>query len=114
MVVREYDRHTDFGGVRARLVELQEFERQIDSRRPTGEEIADIYISDALSKCAEHHGRIFIAEDEGDVAGYVTVLANRPLTNRSTRSDARYSSHPRVRSAFAREIIKIGATETGR
>jgi GNAT superfamily N-acetyltransferase len=75
MVVREYDRDTDTDGIRACLVELQDFERRIDSRMPAGVEIANIYISDALSKCAECHGRIFVADEEGEIAGYATVFA---------------------------------------
>jgi GNAT superfamily N-acetyltransferase len=75
MVIREYVRVTDFDGIRACLVELQDFERRIESRRPAGDEIANIYISDALSKCAECNGRIFVADEDGEIAGYATVLA---------------------------------------
>ena len=75
MIVREYEPNTDFDGIRACLVELQDFERQIDRRRPAGDEIADTYISDALSQCAECHGRIFVADEKGQIAGYATVLA---------------------------------------
>ncbi len=75
MFIREYDRYADFDGIRACLIELQEFERRIDCRKPSGEEIANAYISDALAKCAECHGRIFVADEEGNVAGYATILA---------------------------------------
>jgi GNAT superfamily N-acetyltransferase len=75
MVVREYVRDSDIDGIRACLVELQDFERRIDSRMPAGDEIANIYISDAVSKCAECHGRIFVADEDGEIAGYATVLA---------------------------------------
>lgn len=75
MIVREYDHDTDIDGIRVCLVELQDFERRIDSRRPAGDEIANIYISDALSQCAECHGRIFVADEDGEIAGYATVLA---------------------------------------
>lgn len=75
MVVREYVSVTDLDGIRACLVELQDFERRIDSRRPAGDEIAKSYISDALTKCAECHGRIFVADEDGEIAGYATVLA---------------------------------------
>lgn len=75
MIIRECDRNTDFDGMRACLIELQEFERRIDPRKPAGDEIATAYISDALSQCAECHGRIFVADEEGEIAGYATVLA---------------------------------------
>ena len=75
MIVREYDRDADFEGIRACLIELQDFERRIDRRMPAGDEIANAYILEALSKCAECHGRIFVADQEGEIAGYATVLA---------------------------------------
>ena len=75
MIVREYDPDTDFEGIRACLIELQDFERRIDRRKPSGDEIADACISEALSKCAECHGRIFVADQKGEIAGYATVLA---------------------------------------
>ena len=62
MIVREYDRDSDFDGIRAFLIELQGFERRIDLQRPTGVEISNECISDALSKCAEGRGRIFVAD----------------------------------------------------
>ena len=62
MIVREYHRDADFEGIRACLIELQEFERRIDRRMPAGDEIANAYISEALAKCAECHGRIFVAD----------------------------------------------------
>jgi GNAT superfamily N-acetyltransferase len=81
MIVREYRGDADFDGIRACLIELQDFERRIDGRKPRGDEIADACISDALSKCAECDGRIFVADESGQIAGYVTVLAK-------VRSDA--------------------------
>lgn len=75
MVIREFDRDTDFEGIRACLIELQDFERTIDGRKPPGEQIVNACISDTLSKCAESHGRIFVAYEKGKIAGYATVLA---------------------------------------
>jgi GNAT superfamily N-acetyltransferase len=75
MIVREFDQDADFDGIRACLIELQDFERRIDPRKPAGDQIAVAYISDALSQCADHHGRIFVAEEKGEIAGYATVLA---------------------------------------
>jgi len=75
MIVREYDRDADFDGLRACLIELQDFERGIDPRKPAGEEIAIAYVLDALSQCADCRGRIFVADEKGEIAGYATVLA---------------------------------------
>ena len=116
MIVREYDRNADFEGIRSCLIELQDFERQIDRRKPTGDEIASACISDALSKCAECHGRILVADEEGEIAGYATVLAK-------VRSDAlddgdleyAYLADLVVRAAYrgrgiGRELIAMAET----
>lgn len=75
MIVREYDCNTDFDGVRACLVELQDFERRLDPRMPTGDEIADACIADALAKCAECLGKILVADEKSEIAGFATILA---------------------------------------
>lgn len=64
----------DFDQIRECLVELQDYERQIDPRMPSGNVIADPYLSDMLRKCKEHRGQILVAEVDGIIAGYVTVL----------------------------------------
>lgn len=65
----------DFEQIRECLVELQDYERQIDPRMPSGEAIADSYIPEMLKKCKEHRGRVLVAEVDGIIAGYVTILA---------------------------------------
>ncbi len=66
---------TDLEQIRCCVVELQDYERRIDPRMPTGESIADAYLEEMLGKCKEHDGQIFMAEINGDIAGYVTILA---------------------------------------
>jgi len=44
MIVREFDRDADFDGMRACLIELQDFERRIDPRKPAGDETAVAHI----------------------------------------------------------------------
>jgi len=44
MIVREFDRDADFGGMRDCLIEFQDFERRIDPRKPAGDEIAVAHI----------------------------------------------------------------------
>jgi ribosomal protein S18 acetylase RimI-like enzyme len=75
MVIREFDRAADIDGLRACLIELQNFEREIDSRIPTGEDIADAYIRDAMSQCEECAGTILVVEVNATIAGYVTILS---------------------------------------
>jgi len=40
VIVREFDRDADFDGMRACLIELQDFERRIDPRKLAGDENA--------------------------------------------------------------------------
>lgn len=65
-------RHRD--GVRECLIELQDFERDIDPRMPPGAAIADAYLAEMHDRCKECGGRILVAEVDGNVAGYATIL----------------------------------------
>ena len=42
---------------------------------PSGAEIVDAYIPQMLERCAECDGIILVAEIDGDVAGFATILA---------------------------------------
>lgn len=75
MLIRRFDEDTDTAALRACLIELQEFERGVDSRMPAGEEIADSYMSDMFLQCAMSRGSIFVADVDGRVVGFVTVLS---------------------------------------
>jgi len=75
MLIRKFDEDTDTGSLRDCLIELQEFERSVDCRMPAGEEIADAYLSDMFLQCAMSKGTIFVAEMDGRVAGFVTLLS---------------------------------------
>jgi phosphonatase-like hydrolase len=72
--VREFRPEQDLPGVRRCLVELQDHERRLDPRLPPGSAIADAYLEALFRRCAELGGRLFVAESEGRVAGYVSVL----------------------------------------
>ena len=62
-------------GVQACLVELQNFERALDSRMPLGEDIVEFYVPAMLLRCTQCDGAVLVAEIDNEVAGYVTVLA---------------------------------------
>jgi len=62
-------------GVRACFIELQDFERSLDSRIPSGAEIIDEYIPQMLRRCAECDGKILVAELDEEVVGFVTIFA---------------------------------------
>jgi len=74
MNIRPYDKRNDYSQLRDCVIELQEFEREIDPRMPTGEAIADDYIAEMLNRCRSCDGGVLIADDNGTITGYVTVL----------------------------------------
>jgi ribosomal protein S18 acetylase RimI-like enzyme len=74
MPVRPYNPKSDFNQLRDCMIELQDFERNIDSRMPSGEEIADEYIAEMLHRCRQCDGQVLVADVDGNIAGYVTIL----------------------------------------
>lgn len=72
--IREY-RGEDAAGLRACLVALQEYERRMDGFLVEGERMADRYLEHIFTRCAETSGRVFVADVEGRVVGFVSVWA---------------------------------------
>ena len=77
-MIRECEPVRDRAGLRACVVELQEFERAIEPSLPKGEEMADRYLAHMLRRCGEATGRIFVAEEAGGA-----VVVELPVTNRA-------------------------------
>jgi ribosomal protein S18 acetylase RimI-like enzyme len=77
-VIREY-RADDAAALRDCIVELQECERRIDDRLRPGESIAVDYLGQMLDQCRECAGTILLAEQDGAIAGFVTVLTRVPF-----------------------------------
>ena len=78
VTVRRYQT-ADSAACRACIVELQEAERQIDSRLLPGEAMADEYLQHMHLRCKEAAGVIFVAEVDGTVAGLAMVLGSVPF-----------------------------------
>lgn len=74
-VIREYDEVRHRRRVRELLVELQNFERALDPRMPSGEEIVDEYVPYMIDRCRECDGIILVAELGNDVGGFAVVLS---------------------------------------
>lgn len=74
MIIREFDEQSDMVQVRDCLIELQDFERTLDPRMPAGRDIADEYIPQMLHRCIACKGAVLIADVDGEVAGYATIL----------------------------------------
>jgi len=72
-------RNGDEEACRACVVELQDAEREIDSRLLPGEIMADGYLREMHTRCARHAGAIFVAERDGVILGLVMVLARVPF-----------------------------------
>ena|SRR5215207_7293971 len=73
-LIRAY-RDEDAPRLRECFVELQEYERRMDALLAEGESVAERYLEFLLARCAETRGRVFVAEDEGRVVGFVSVWA---------------------------------------
>jgi ribosomal protein S18 acetylase RimI-like enzyme len=74
-MIREYDALRDRKALRTCVVELQDFERGLEPTLPKGEEMADRYRAHMPRRCNEALGRVFVAEEDGTVVGFVGVLA---------------------------------------
>lgn len=75
LLIRKYDEKTHLAGVRACLIELQEYERSLDPRLPSGAEIVDDFIPRMFHRCRLCDGRVLVAEVNEQVAGFATILA---------------------------------------
>jgi len=73
VICRDYDAATDLDGLKACVVELQDYESGLDPRFPDGETIVEAYIPDILRRCEEYAGKIIVAEEGGEVVGYVMI-----------------------------------------
>jgi len=68
----------DAAAVRACFVALQDFEHALDPAAPCGDAIADAYLDRMFSRCTTWAGRVFVAEVDGAVAGFVCVWGRVP------------------------------------
>lgn len=76
--IRLFDVERDAPGLRRGVIELQEFERALEPRMPRGEDMADAYVADMLASCERWQGAIFVADEDGEVVGFVSVFARVP------------------------------------
>jgi GNAT superfamily N-acetyltransferase len=78
-MIREYN-ESDAVALRECMVALQDFERTLDTRLRPGVTMADAYCVHIHRRCLEANGRIFVAQHEDNVIGFVAVHANEPFT----------------------------------
>jgi GNAT superfamily N-acetyltransferase len=75
VLIRQYDPTVDYSALRVCFVELQTWEQSLEPGLPAPEEAADLYLAEVFRNCAENSGRIFLAEADGAVVGFICVLA---------------------------------------
>lgn len=74
VTIRPY-RDSDKAALRRCLIELQEFERNLDDRMQPGEKIADRYVPELLTEADKPYSTLLVAELDDAVVGYVAVNA---------------------------------------
>lgn len=77
-LIRSYDAARDAASLRRCFIVLQEVERELQPALPGGEEVADAYLARMLARCSEWAGEVFVAEEEGEVVGFVCVWGAVP------------------------------------
>ena len=79
LLIREYH-PADARAMGECVVALQEFERTMDPRLRRGEAMADAYCEHVHARCREADGRVFVAEQDGAVVGFVAILGRETFT----------------------------------
>ena len=75
-MIRDCDPGRDRNGLRSCIVEMQDFERSVEPMLPAGVDMADSYVELLLNRCSGTSGRVFIAEADQTVVGFVGVIAS--------------------------------------
>ncbi len=75
MPICDFDKSKHLRSLRECVIELQNFEHEIDPRIPPGIDIVDDFIPRMLHRCRLCDGKILIAEVDGEVAGFATILS---------------------------------------
>ncbi len=75
VAVRPYDAARDAEAFRACVVEHQDFHRALEPSWPEGKAILDDYVRYLETQCASHDGRVMVADADGQIVGFVCVVA---------------------------------------
>jgi ribosomal protein S18 acetylase RimI-like enzyme len=75
--IRDYEpRHRDH--LRTCVVELQDYEHDLEPALPRGEQMADAYLEFLFERCTRWRGRLFVAEIGDAIVGFVGILTKVP------------------------------------
>jgi len=72
--IRLYEARRDKKAVRALLEELLDSEKAVEPEWPAANEITELYFRRMMRLRRKHAGEILVAEDDGQVIGFITVL----------------------------------------
>ncbi len=73
--IRPYDAARDAEGLRQCVIDQQNVHRSLEPSWPAGGTIVDEYIEYLLDRCAEHDGAVMVADRQGEVVGFICVVA---------------------------------------
>ena len=73
--IRDCDPDRDRKALISCIVEMQDFERSVEPMLPAGVEMAGSYVDLLLDRCSGKSGRVFMAEADQTVVGFVGVIA---------------------------------------
>ncbi len=77
-MIREYEPERDAKGLRECFAELQEYERALDPALLPAHRVVEPYLERMLERCRTWRGKVFVADVEGAVAGFVCVWGRVP------------------------------------
>jgi GNAT superfamily N-acetyltransferase len=80
MRIREFNAARDLAFLRTCVIEIQEIERSIDSRLPSGRAMVEAYCRTLLERCAGWRGVLFIAEEANRPVGLLSIFLEVPQT----------------------------------
>jgi GNAT superfamily N-acetyltransferase len=78
MTIRPFAPQRDEPALRECTLALQDFERTLEADLPPGEAMADAYLAHLFRCCAQWQGRMFVAEADDRVVGFVCVYGRCP------------------------------------
>jgi GNAT superfamily N-acetyltransferase len=107
LTVRPYDAARDTAALAACIVEHQDFHRGLEPSWPEGAAVVEAYVSYLRTQCQSHDGCVLVAERDGDVLGFVCVVA-------ATRGDSPDDPGPFawIHDIFVREAHRRGGLGT--
>ena len=76
--IRDYEPGPHAAGVRACIVELQNYERTLEPALLDGEAMADVHLAYLVDCCRDYDGRIFVALTGARVVGFACVWTRVP------------------------------------